>query len=151
MSPVSETEPRLSVEPVKIQIPDKMYFRIGEVSDLLDVKPHVLRYWESEFPKVAPEKSPNGQRLYARADVESLLVIKRLLYAERYSIEGARKKLALLKKGKQLEEFREDTVSQMVERPSLSSEARERILTKAREMKLLAQAPIQKLFLLAKK
>lgn len=141
----------MSAEPTKIQIPDKMYFRIGEVSDLLDVKPHVLRYWETEFPKVAPEKSPNGQRLYAREDVEALLVIKRLLYAERYSIEGARKKLATLRKEKQLDGFKEATVAQMVERPSVSPEARERLLTKARELKLMAQLPIQKLFQLAKK
>ena len=75
------------------EIPDRLYFRIGEVSRLVGVKPYVLRYWESEFPAVAPRKSPTGQRLYRRRDVELLLEIKRLLYEKRYTVEGARKHL----------------------------------------------------------
>jgi DNA-binding transcriptional MerR regulator len=74
-------------------IPNKLYFRIGEVSDLVGVKPYVLRYWESEFPDIKPSKSKSGQRLYKRRDVELLLRIKGLLYEERFTINGARKRL----------------------------------------------------------
>lgn len=73
------------------EIPDKLYFRIGEVSRVSGVKPHVLRYWEAEFPKISPKKSGSGHRLYRRKDVELILEIKRLLYEERFTIEGARK------------------------------------------------------------
>ncbi|HWP35147.1 MAG TPA: MerR family transcriptional regulator [Thermodesulfobacteriota bacterium] len=73
--------------------PDKPYYRIGEVSRLTGVKPYVLRYWESEFPTVAPIKTRTNQRLYRREDVEQILAIKRLLYTERYTIAGARAKL----------------------------------------------------------
>jgi DNA-binding transcriptional MerR regulator len=74
-------------------VPQKPYFRIGEVSRLTGVKPYVLRYWESEFPQVAPTKTRANQRLYRREDVERILVIKRLLYTERYTIAGARARL----------------------------------------------------------
>src|ERR1039457_645877 len=74
-------------------IPDKLYFKIGEVSDLLGVEAYVLRYWESEFPLLAPKKSGTGHRLYRRKDVELLLRIKHLLYEKRYTIEGARQTL----------------------------------------------------------
>lgn len=72
------------------QIPDKLYFRIGEVSRLVGVKPYVVRYWESEFPMLRPKKSGANHRLYRRKDVELLLEIKMLLYEKRYTIEGAR-------------------------------------------------------------
>jgi DNA-binding transcriptional MerR regulator len=75
------------------EIPDKLYFRIGEVSRLVGVKPYVLRYWETEFPSLAPKKSGSGQRSYRRREVELLLEIKRLLYEKRYTIEGARRYL----------------------------------------------------------
>lgn len=74
-------------------IPDKLYFRIGEVSRLAGVKPYVLRYWESEFQSISPKKSGTGQRLYRRKDVETVLEIKHLLYEKRFTIEGARKAL----------------------------------------------------------
>ena len=74
-------------------IPDKLYFKIGEVSDLLGVEPYVLRFWESEFPVLQPKKSGTGHRLYRRKDVELLLRIKHLLYEKRYTIEGARQSL----------------------------------------------------------
>jgi len=80
-------------------IPNKLYFRIGEVSDLVGVKPYVLRYWESEFPDIKPTKSKSGQRLYKRRDVELLLKIKELLYEERFTINGARKRLKDFSKG----------------------------------------------------
>ena len=75
------------------EIPDKLYFRIGEVSKLVGVKPYVLRYWESEFSGLTPKKSGTGHRLYRRKEVELLLEIKRLLYDKRFTIEGARKTL----------------------------------------------------------
>ena len=72
-------------------IPDKLYFRIGDVSKLAAVKPYVLRFWETEFPGISPRKSGTGQRLYRRKDVELILQIKHLLYEKRFTIEGARK------------------------------------------------------------
>jgi DNA-binding transcriptional MerR regulator len=73
------------------EIPDKLYFRIGEVSRLAGIKPYVLRFWETEFSSLGPKKSGKGHRLYRRKDVELVLEIKRLLYDNRYTIEGARK------------------------------------------------------------
>jgi len=72
------------------EIPDKLYFRIGEVSELVGVEPYVLRYWETEFPSVGPKKSGTGHRMYRRKEVELLLKIKHLLYEKKYTIEGAR-------------------------------------------------------------
>jgi DNA-binding transcriptional MerR regulator len=76
-----------------LEIPDKLYFRIGEVSRLAGIKPYVLRFWETEFPALGPRKSGTGHRLYRRKEVELVLEIKRLLYDKRYTIEGARKYL----------------------------------------------------------
>jgi DNA-binding transcriptional MerR regulator len=73
------------------EIPNKLYFRIGEVAKLAGIKPYVLRFWESEFSGLGPKKSGTGQRLYRRKDVELVLEIKRLLYERRFTIEGARK------------------------------------------------------------
>src|SRR5436305_9770043 len=73
------------------EIPDKLYFRIGEVSRLAGLKPYVLRFWETEFPGLGPKKSGTGHRLYRRKEVELVLEIKRLLYEKRFTIEGARK------------------------------------------------------------
>lgn len=75
------------------EIPNKLYFRIGEVAKLAGIKPYVLRFWESEFSGLGPKKSGTGHRLYRRKDVELVLEIKRLLYVKRYTIEGARKVL----------------------------------------------------------
>jgi len=92
----------------KPDIPDKLYFRIGEVSRLLDVEPFVVRFWETEFPALAPKKSDTGQRLFRRKDVELLLQIKHLLYEKKFTIEGARQ--ALVKRPK------EETASQVTQR-----------------------------------
>src|SRR5229473_8419120 len=73
------------------EIPDKLYFRIGDVARLANIKPYVLRFWETEFPGLGPKKSGTGHRLYRRKDVELVLEIKRLLYEKRFTIEGARK------------------------------------------------------------
>src|SRR4051794_9222345 len=83
----------VAIQPESPEIPDKLYFRIGEVSSLLGVETYVLRYWETEFPSLAPKKSGTGHRLYRRKDVELLLRIKHLLYEKRFTIEGARQSL----------------------------------------------------------
>ena len=75
------------------RIPDKLYFKIGEVADITSLRPSVLRFWETEFDALAPAKSRAGQRLYSRKELELVLEIKRLLYSEKLTIEGARKKL----------------------------------------------------------
>lgn len=75
------------------RLPDKLYFKIGEVSRILAVKPYVLRFWETEFELLKPGKAPSKHRLYKKKDVELLLEIKRLLYTEGYTIVGARKRL----------------------------------------------------------
>jgi DNA-binding transcriptional MerR regulator len=85
----------VALVPESPEIPDKLYFKIGEVSVLLGVEPYVLRYWESEFSALAPKKSGKGHRLYRRKDVETLLRIKHLLYEKKFTIEGARQALQL--------------------------------------------------------
>ena len=79
-------------------LPEKIYFKIGEVSEIIGVEPYVLRYWETEFDLLKPSKAPSKHRLYKKRDVELLLDIKRLLYTEGFTIEGARKKLREVKK-----------------------------------------------------
>jgi DNA-binding transcriptional MerR regulator len=75
------------------QIPNKLFFKIGEVCEITDTQPYVLRYWESEFPALAPAKNSSGQRIYRRRDIETVLRIKQLLYEEGFTIAGAKKKL----------------------------------------------------------
>ena len=75
------------------KIPDKLFFKIGEVAELAGVEQHVLRYWEDEFETLQPNKNRSGQRLYEKKDVELILEIQRLLYMEKYTIAGAKKKL----------------------------------------------------------
>jgi DNA-binding transcriptional MerR regulator len=75
------------------RIPDKLYFKIGEVANIVGVKPHVLRYWESEFSRFRPTKSSKNQRLYRRQDIELVLKVKDLLYNQGFTIAGAKKKL----------------------------------------------------------
>lgn len=79
-------------------IPEKISFKIGEVADMLNVKTHVLRYWEMEFDSFHPQKMPNGQRLYFKKDVETALLIKKLLYKDGFSVKGAKKALVDLKR-----------------------------------------------------
>ncbi len=80
-----------------VSIPDKSYFRIGEVSRLLGVQPYVIRYWESEFKSVRPIRTRSDQRLYRHKDVQELLMIRQLLYDENFTINGARKRLVKLR------------------------------------------------------
>lgn len=85
-----------------VTIPDRFFFRIGDVSDITGIKPYVLRFWEKEFDLLQPIKNEAGQRVYRKTDVESVLLIKKLLYLERYSIEGAKKRLKELRKNGEL-------------------------------------------------
>lgn len=75
------------------EVPNKLFYKIGEVCELTDTQPYVLRFWESEFPQLAPRKNRSGQRVYQRKDIDTVLRIKKLLYDEEYTIAGARKKL----------------------------------------------------------
>jgi DNA-binding transcriptional MerR regulator len=75
------------------RIPNKLFFKIGEVCEITDTQPYVLRYWESEFPALAPAKNSSGQRIYRRRDIETVLRIKQLLYDEGFTIAGAKKRL----------------------------------------------------------
>ncbi len=90
MIPKESIEYRMSIE-----IPDKLYFKIGEVSKLACVAPHVLRYWESEFKEIQPKRANSNQRLYRREDVEIVLLIKTLLHEQGYTISGAKKFLSV--------------------------------------------------------
>ena len=82
------------MSPPAVAIPEKLFFKIGEVCELAGVQAHVLRYWESEFPMLAPQKNRAGQRVYRKRDVEMALRIKELLYEDQYTIAGAKKRLA---------------------------------------------------------
>lgn len=77
---------------ISVDFPDKLYYKIGEVAQLADLKTSVLRFWETEFEFLSPVKSPTGQRLYTKQDVELILEIKRLLYSEKFTLEGVRKR-----------------------------------------------------------
>ena len=78
---------------VERKIPNKLFFKIGEVCELTDIQPYVLRYWETEFPTLAPAKNSSGQRIYRRRDIETVIRIKELLYGEGFTVAGARKKI----------------------------------------------------------
>ena len=93
-SPTARARERGQAVADDVFIPEKLYFRIGEVSRLTHTKAYVLRYWETEFPTLRPGKSSTGHRLYRRRDIEMVLEIRRLLYGEGFTIEGARKLLA---------------------------------------------------------
>jgi DNA-binding transcriptional MerR regulator len=88
---------------MSFEIPDKIYFKIGEVSKLAEVAPHVIRYWESEFDQISPKRAGSNQRLYKREDVELILKIKTLLHIKGYTIAGARK---FLQSGQEQQEER---------------------------------------------
>lgn len=115
-----------------VEIPDKLYFKIGEVAALLDVKTHVLRYWETEFSILQPIKSRSNQRLYRRIDVETALLIKDMLYQQGFTIAGARKKLRSQKDLKAALDTPKDTPYQLLK------EIRQDLL-KIRERLLSAQ------------
>jgi len=113
------------------ELPDKLYFKIGEVAKLVGVKPYVLRYWETEFPNIRPGKTRSQHRLYRRRDVETLLEIRRLLHDERYTIEGAKRRL----RGS-----RGDDDLELVEEPEATSDGQLTLpLGSERYRKVLAQ------------
>lgn len=87
-----------------VEIPDKLFFKIGEVARLTGTKPHVLRYWESEFKSLRPEKGTSGQRTYRKRDIELILQIKKLLYEQNFTIAGAKKVLARQRETRETEE-----------------------------------------------
>jgi len=93
MSPRSKAAKSKISKSADIVVPDKLYFRIGEVSRLCRLPAYVLRFWETEFPQLKPVKSSTGQRMYRRKDVENVLHIKQLLYEEGFTISGARQQL----------------------------------------------------------
>jgi DNA-binding transcriptional MerR regulator len=98
------------------QIPNKLFFKIGEVCEITDTQPYVLRYWESEFSALAPAKNSSGQRIYRRRDIETILRIKQLLYEEGFTIAGAKKRLEAELTGKA------DTPSSMAALPEADDE-----------------------------
>ena len=93
IEPETDRERRVVEVGIEAPIPDKLFFRIGEVADLTGVPPYVLRYWESEFKLLRPRKNHAGQRVYRKHDVEMVLRIKSLLYEDRLTLEGAKKRL----------------------------------------------------------
>jgi DNA-binding transcriptional MerR regulator len=131
------------------EIPQRLFFKIGDVAELVGVKPYVLRYWETEFPMISPQKSDSGQRVYRRADVETVMMIKKLLYQERYSIEGARKRIKELRSetrssGASIEASGEVVESADVQAARKAAVKRAQAFT--RDLKKLSQTPINKLF-----
>jgi DNA-binding transcriptional MerR regulator len=99
-SPLADAEARLRT------VARKEYYSIGEVCELVDLKPHVLRYWETQFPPLNPSKNRSGNRFYQREEIRLVLLVRHLLYAEKYTIDGARQKLEQLRQGGELPEQR---------------------------------------------
>ena len=127
------------------RVPEKLFFRIGEVADLLEVKAYVLRFWETKFLMVSPSKSRSGQRVNRKKDVETLLLIKHLLYVERFSIEGARKRIHELrqKAGDRASRKKMET-SPVKETSELTRESRDTLRATLAEIESLAKAdPLQ--------
>jgi DNA-binding transcriptional MerR regulator len=88
-----------------IEIPNKLFFKIGEVCEIVGVEPYVLRFWETEFPNLAPDKSKTGHRVYKKKDVENILRVKELLYDRGFTIAGARRHLSKSRLSKQDQEM----------------------------------------------
>ena len=107
--------------------PEKLFYKIGEASRLVGVETYVLRYWESEFPFLNPRKSKSGQRTYTKKDVDLLLLIKRLLYEERYTIDGVRKKLGGIMPEPDTQNMTEDRPFQDPTREKILSMVRTRL------------------------
>ncbi|MCC6276524.1 MAG: MerR family transcriptional regulator [Oligoflexia bacterium] len=130
---VDPQESSIDLTAITRQIPDKMAFKIGEVAELAGLKPYVLRYWESEFDALNPQKSAFNQRMYTRKDVETVLIIKKLLYDEKFSIAGAKRKIRELRKELKVEKQNQD----VKERLHSASERVEQLLEDIRRVKEL--------------
>ncbi len=139
-----ESSSAQSISPT-VDIPDRMFFRIGDVAEIVGVKAYVLRYWESEFPILAPEKSTTGQRIYRKSEVEMLLLIKHLLYKERYSIEGARNRIRELRKDGALEAFKREKLSGSDTNSAMHTKL-SRALELTHELQALSGKPLGDLF-----
>ena len=105
-------------------IPDKIFFRIGDAAKILGVKTYVIRFWETEFPFLAPEKAVSGQRVYQRSEIEMLVLVKHLLHVERYSIEGAKKRITELRRAGKLKEILDQVVRGKVTEESVVNGSR---------------------------
>lgn len=109
-------------------LPNKLYFRIGEVAKILDLEPYVLRYWESEFPSISPAKDSAQRRLYTKKDIEHIAMIKYLLYERRLTIEGARRYLS--SRTKDLEEpTHKELFNELIQEIDSRIKVLERIIT----------------------
>ncbi len=95
-------------------IPDKSYFRIGEVSKILNVEPYVVRYWETEFRTIKPVRTRTSQRLYRKKDVEELLTIRNLLYSQRFTIDGAKKQLHKTKEDRETKNKNSEEIERLI-------------------------------------
>ena len=135
-----ETQPRTreGEAPDQVTIPDKLYFKIGEVCELTGVKQHVLRYWETEFAILHPQRAGSRQRLYRRSDVENILRIKRLLKDEGFTISGAKKLLAREQRGEGEQEESEPATPSPAAPPSVAA-AMQDIRHELQELKRLLE------------
>ncbi len=109
----------------------KTYYSIGEVSDLTGLKPHVLRYWETQFDILSPTKNRGGSRVYQRGEIETILLVKHLLYEKRFTIEGARKELQKMREGGRMAEVRKLNAE-----PAVLAAIREGLLSLREELTL---------------
>jgi DNA-binding transcriptional MerR regulator len=117
----------------QVELPTKLYFRIGEVAKILGVKPYVLRYWETEFSVLKPGKTPSRHRLYRKRDVETLLEIKRLLYEEGFTIAGAKKRIKENEKEESLQTPSPPPVPPTLKNPLPSADNYRQLLHEIRE------------------
>lgn len=134
MPPMADTAPSLEAAQA---IPNRLFFRIGDVSQIAGIEAHVLRFWEGEFKELSPKKGSNGQRQYRRKDVETVLEIKRLLYDEGFTIPGARRALKQAKtqrKQKQAHRPRKKQSALFAEPPSRDSDKVERLKGELRSL-----------------
>ncbi len=116
-----------------VVIPNRMFFKIGEVARIANLKPYVLRFWETEFSFLTPSKSNKQQRMYSRLDVENVLLVKHLLYDQKFSIEGARRKIQEMRKSGNL-------VSERKPKFQITSDDFERITSAKQKLKHLVEA-----------
>lgn len=101
------------VETLQKELPFKLFYKIGEASKIVGVEPYVLRFWEKEFPFLRPKKTKGGQRLFSKREIELLLQIKKLLYEEKYTIEGVRKKLSKVYQSDGCCDIRKETIEKV--------------------------------------